>query len=261
MLSEERQSRIVNLVVKNRSMTIQSLMEELGTSESTIRRDLAELDEKGLIQKVYGGAIAKNVIFDNKDISIDKRKECNHESKVKIAKYAASLITDNDFVFLDAGSTTELMIDYISANNAVFVTNAFLHAKKLSEKGFLTYILGGQIKLPTEAVVGEEALVALRKYHFTKGFWGTNAISYGSGFSTPDVSEALVKQISIERTEKPYILADSSKFSQISCVTFANFDDCCVITADLTDENLCYKDYTNVIEVGRDNKNDLHTDS
>ncbi len=249
MLGEERQSRIVDLVVKNNSMTIQRLMEELGASESTIRRDLSELNEKGLIQKVYGGAIARNVVFDNRDISVNTRKEFNHDDKAQIARYAASLITDDDFVYLDAGTTTELMIDYITATKAMFVTNAFVHAKKLGERGFMTYILGGQIKMPTEAVVGEEALLALHKYHFTKGFWGTNAVSYGSGYSTPDTAEAMVKHMSMKHTAEKYVVADSSKFSQISCVSFAEFTDCTVITCNLDGSNVCYNEYRNVIDV------------
>lgn len=249
MLSEERQARILNLVKENKSMSIQELIEQLNISESTIRRDLAELDSKGLLQKVYGGAIAKNVDFISKEDSVDEKRECNKESKVLIAKYAASLIENGDFVYLDAGTTTELMIDYITAKEVTFVTNAFLHAKKLSEKGFTTFILGGLVKKSTEAVVGEEAVLALEKYHFTKGFWGTNAISYRNGCSTPDISEALVKQVSMAHTNSKYVLCDESKFNQISCVNFSEFSDATIITAKLEDKLSIYRKYSNVVEV------------
>ena len=205
MLSEERQNRIVQLVNENKSMTIQMLMKMLDASESTIRRDLSDLDAKGIVEKVYGGAIAKDITFSGKDESVKLRKEHNKEEKFIIARYAASLIDDDDFVYLDAGTTTEMMIPFITAKKAVFVTNGFSHARKLSEAGFLTYILGGEIKFPTEAVVGEEAILTLFKYHFTKGFWGTNGISMSSGFSTPDVKEAMVKQMSMDRTRKRYV--------------------------------------------------------
>lgn len=247
MLSEERHQRIVNFVTERQSSTIQQLMEELGASESTVRRDLAELDSAGLLVKVYGGAVAKNLIFDSKDASVESRKVVNHDAKVCIARYAASLIQDNDFVYLDAGTTTELMIDFLPKHKVVFVTNGFSHAKKLSEAGFLTYILGGEIKLDTESIVGEEALASLSKYHFTKGFWGTNGINVNSGFSTPDVKEALVKQTSMDHTQKKYVVSDSSKFSKVSCVTFAAFSDATIITANL--ENIAYRQYKNIIEV------------
>ncbi len=248
MLSEERQSRIVSVVNEQKSVTIQELMEILNASESTIRRDLAELGERGLLERVYGGAIAKNVVFTRRDESFNTRQELNREAKLKIACYAASLIENEDFVYLDAGTTTELMIPFIKAN-AVFVTNGFSHARRLSEAGFLTYILGGEVKFPTEAVVGEEAILTLSKYHFTKGFWGTNGISVTNGFSTPDIKEALVKQTSLNRTRTRYIVSDSSKFSQISCITFADFTDATIITADLDEKHASYRKYTTVKEV------------
>lgn len=249
MLSEERQARILNLVNQKKSMTIQELIEQLNISESTIRRDLAELDSKELLQKVYGGAIAKNVGFISKEESVDAKREYNKDAKVKIAKHAASLIENGDFVYLDAGTTTELMIDYITATDVVFVTNAFLHAKKLSDRGFVTYMLGGLVKKSTEAVVGEEVILALEKYHFTKGFWGTNAISYRDGCSTPDVSEALVKQVSMARTNSKFVLCDVSKFYQLSCVKFAEFSDATIITSELENKLAIYRKYPNILEV------------
>jgi len=249
MLSEERQTRILNLVNQNKSMTIQELIEQLNISESTIRRDLAELDSKGLLQKVYGGAVAKNVGFISTEESVDAKRECNKDAKVKIAKYAASLIENGDFVYLDAGTTTELMIDFITAKDVVFVTNAFLHAKKLSDKGFVTYMLGGLVKKSTEAVVGEEAIMALGKYHFTKGFWGTNAISFRNGCTTPEVSEALVKQFSMAQTNSKFVLCDVSKFYQLSCVKFSEFSDATIITTELENELAVYRKYPNVLEV------------
>ena len=87
------------------------------------------------------------------------------------------------------------------------------------------------------------------KYHFTKGFWGTNGINPKSGYSTPDVNEALVKKFSMAHTREKYIVSDASKFSQISCVTFADFADATVITADLGDS--AYRQFKNVLEVNQ----------
>ncbi len=249
MLSEERQGKIVSLINENKSMTVQMLMKILNASESTIRRDLSELNDKGLIEKVYGGAMAKDVTFSGKDEAVNIRMEQNREEKILIAKYAASLVCDDDFVYLDAGTTTEFMIPFITAKKAVFVTNGFSHARKLSEAGFVTYILGGEVKFPTEAVVGEEAVLMLFKYHFTKGFWGTNGISLSSGFSTPDVKEALIKQMSMSRTREKYILGDSSKFSKISCVTFGDFSDATILTNGLENNLSTYRSYKNIVEV------------
>ena len=233
MLTEERFAKILSILESMGSVTVQQLMAELNASESTIRRDLNTLDASGKLTKVHGGAILKAVAYSTKDDNVINRKEKNREAKNVIAKYAAGLITAGDFVYLDAGTTTELMIEYITSRQAMFVTNAISHAKRLAERGFTVYLLGGEFKAITEAIVGEEAVETLRKYNFTKGFWGTNGVSIQKGYSTPELKEAAVKKRSMENCKECYILADESKFNQISSVTFAPFENATVITTGL----------------------------
>lgn len=233
MLTEERFAKILSMLENMGSVTIQQLMAELNASESTVRRDLTTLDANGQLTKVHGGAVLKSTVYSTVDDEVVHRKEQNKVAKEKIAKFAASLIEPGDFVYLDAGTTTERMIDYITSRQAAFVTNAITHARKLSERGFTVHILGGEFKAVTEAIVGEEAVSMLEKYNFTKGFWGANGISQNRGFSTPEVKEAMVKRKSMENCANRYVLADASKFSQISSVTFADFERAKIITTDL----------------------------
>ena len=179
MLGEERQQAILAAVEQRHSVSVQELMQLLDISESTIRRDLNALDKEGRLVKVHGGAMAIGGSFHVKDDAVEYRKEINREEKIEIARYAAALIEDQDVVYMDAGTTTELMIDYIIAKNVIFVTNSFAHAKHLSQKGYTTYIIGGEFKPVTEAIVGEEAIISLDKYNFTKGFWGANGVTKG----------------------------------------------------------------------------------
>ena len=247
MLTEERYANILSIIERNGSVTVQQLMKDLNASESTIRRDLNAMDASGVLTKVHGGAIAKNPVFHTMDENVNSRKLLNAEDKIRIAKYAASLIQPNDFVYLDAGTTTELLIDYIQNHLTVFVTNAISHAKKLADNGFRVYILGGEFKSSTEAIVGDEAVATVAKYNFTKGFWGTNGISVTKGFSTPEVKEAMVKKKSMENCKECYILADASKFSQISSVKFADFENATIITTQLNQKE--FKNYKNIREV------------
>ena len=146
MLTEERFAKILSILEHMGSVTDQQLMTELDASESTVRRDLNTLDANGQLVKVHGGAILKNTVYSTIDDEVVHRKEQNREAKDKIARYAAGLITAEDFVYIDAGTTTERMIDYIANRQAVFVTNAIGHAKKLAEHGCKVYILGGEFK-------------------------------------------------------------------------------------------------------------------
>lgn len=247
MLAEERLYKILKIVEAKRSVTVQELTEMLGISESTVRRDLTVLHNNGQLIKVHGGATAIGMNYYTKDDEIAVRQDMNREEKIEIAKYAASLIEASDFVYIDAGTTTESMIEFIEEKEAVFVTNSIVHAKKLIVRGFRTFILGGELKATTEAVVGSEAVIALEKYNFTKGFWGTNGVSYNTGFSTPDMDEAMVKQKSMEQCKERYILCDSSKFNQVAPITFASFESARILTTKLLDKT--YLQYSNIKEV------------
>lgn len=230
MLAEERLARIKERVNEQGSATLQELMEYLETSESTIRRDIVTLDSMGEVQKVHGGAVSINTSFQMRDDEVKDRRVIHLEEKKLIAKYAAGLIKKDDFVYIDAGTTTELLIDYITEKNAIYVTNAVNHGCELSHKGCEVYLLGGKIKATTEAIVGAGAIETLSGYNFTIGFWGTNGIHGKAGFTTPDKEEAGVKHMAMCHCKNPYILADSSKFDSVSPVKFGDFEDAIILT-------------------------------
>lgn len=237
MLTEQRQEEIVKLVNERGSVAVQELVEFFQASESTIRRDITTLDKAGRLSKVFGGAMAKDEKISHKELSVSQKEDINTEEKRLIAEYAASLVEADDYVYLDAGTTTGSMIDYITERNAVYVTNAVAHAKKLAYKGFQVILIGGELKGSTEAIAGTEAVNNVRKYHFSKGFFGTNGIHPKTGFTTPDINEALLKQAAADNTQpgKRFVLAEHQKFGEITSVTFSGFDG----TLILTDEMPC----------------------
>lgn len=248
LLTEERHAVILEQVRQYNSVKLPELCELLGASESTVRRDLSSLDEKGLLKKVHGGAIALDERSWNlAEKNVEEKSKMFNEEKTAIAKYAASLIDDGDFVYLDAGTTTENMIDFLPEKKVTFVTNGFTHAKKLSQRGFKVYIPAGEIKGTTEAIVGAECVCSLQSYNFTKSFIGANGISISNGISTPDRNEACVKATAIEKSQAAYVLADHSKFDQTASVTFAKFGRVKIITDILTNKEYISK--ANVKEV------------
>lgn len=231
MLNQERREAILKIVNEKGAASVSELTGALGVSESTIRRDLLELSRGGGITKVHGGAtLNKRQYIADEDAVSDKRNK-NADEKHIIAKYAASQIDDSDFVYLDAGTTTLFMIDYLPETlKAGFVTNGISHAKLLAKKKLKVVILGGQLKDTTEAVIGLAAANNLQNYNFTKAFLGTNGITESQGYSTPDSEEAFVKAAAINRSFVSYVLADSTKFGKVSSVSFATIDRACIIT-------------------------------
>lgn len=230
MLTEKRYEVILKLLEEKRSITVPEIKEVLGISESTIRRDLTALDKAGKLCKVFGGAVAVDAAYTAAEPSVAQKMGVKKEEKQQIARYAASLIGPDDFIYLDAGTSTGYMIDYVTEKKATFVTNAVSHAQRLAAAGFRVILIGGELKGTTEAVVGNQAILSIQSYHFTKGFFGTNGISRSAGFTTPDCNEALVKKTALEHSRKKYILADSSKFGNISSVTFAPINEAEILT-------------------------------
>lgn len=250
MLTEERHSAILRIVDEQKSVTVARLTELLGTSESTIRRDLTTLDRLGKLNKVHGGATSIASVFTTHEDSISDKYQKNTQEKMRIAKFAASLVKKNDFVFLDAGTSTEFMVDYLSEKGAVYVTGGIHIARKLARSGFQALILAGKVKASTDAIIGGESLHSLSRYNFTVGFFGTNSVHPERGFTTPDIEEARTKTKALHQCKRAYVLADSTKFGKVSSVTFAGLSDAAVITTAL-DEKI-YRNYTKILEVDRD---------
>ena len=249
MLTEERFAKIVKIVNQEGTVTVLELAQAIGISESTIRRDLNQLDKLGRIRKVHGGATAVVLMSDGRERNMQEKYSRNIEEKRAIAAYAATLVHANDFVFLDAGSTTEQMAEYLEENTALYVTNGITLAQKLAARGFKTMLLAGRVKTSTDAVIGMEAVASLSQYHFTRGFFGTNGITVAEGFTTPDLEEAANKRAAMEHCRQCYVLADNSKFDTLSNDSIGEMSKAKIITTRGNVRLKNYKQHTEVIEV------------
>lgn len=241
MLTQERRKQILDILNEKGCVTVTTLTQIFGSSESTIRRDLAALADLGKINKVHGGATVLTQEFIKNEDSIEIKFLKNVDAKSKIAEYAAAQINDDDFVFIDAGSTTYLMTKYIENTKATFVTNGIAHAKALANNGCKVFVIGGELKYTTQAIIGLVAASNLQKYNFSKAFIGTNGIAEKQGYTTPDTDEAMLKAVAIERSFVSYILADSAKFGKVSAVSFAPLDAACIICEKCVDDIICSK--------------------
>lgn len=235
MLTQERYQSILSIVNEKSAVTVAELAEVLGISESTVRRDLTALNELGKLKKVFGGATSiirpEGVYEDN----VSQRENLMSEEKTEIARYSAKLINNSDFVFIDSGTTTSRLIDFIDNNKATYVTNGIVHARKLVQKGLNAYLIGGKVKAATEAVVGAQGIANIKSFNFSKAFMGTNGIDIDLGFTTPEIEEAMLKEAAVNRSYMAFVLADHTKFRRVFSVTFSQLRKCCVITDSLPD--------------------------
>ena len=188
MLAEERFSLIMEQLDRKRTVTVQELCEALNTSESTIRRDLTELDRQGKLNKVHGGATLPDSRFLADEPTMEAKETLAVEQKRSIAQAAAQLINANDFVFIDAGSTTLELVRALTGDalKASYLTNGVAHARALAQKGCRVYLPGGLLRPQTEAIVGAPTVSIIQQYNFTKAFMGANGVALEAGFTTPD---------------------------------------------------------------------------
>lgn len=250
MLSEERKACIVKYINEKKIVSIQELVPLYGVREATIRRDIVELEKRGLIRRVYGGAMSISNALIDKDVSIAERRNINISNKKRIAQYAVGLINNSDTIFIDAGSTTEAMIAFLDEsklNDIKVFTNGIAHARRIAALGLKVFLPPGIVKKETESIVGADTCKYIKKMWFGKCFMGSNGIDRNTGLTTPDIEEANLKKNVIQHSKEAYVLADSLKFSCTSNVSFADYGELKIIT----DKGISseYKDDSNVIIV------------
>jgi DeoR family transcriptional regulator, fructose operon transcriptional repressor len=234
MLTPERHRIILQLLKEKSVVKIQELMELTDTSESTIRRDLSQLEEQRFLKRIHGGA--SRLQGKLQEPSMVEKSSKNLQEKRIIAKYAASLVEDGDCIYLDAGSTVTEMIEFLPTKDIAVVTNGLMHLSPLLNRGIPTYLIGGFAKPKTNAFIGRGALAGLEIYRFDKCFMGVNGIHPHFGYTTPDQEEALVKEKAISLSREAYILADSTKFAEIAFAKITDIQNASIITNELDDD-------------------------
>lgn len=246
MLKSKRKQLILEKVTKDKFVSLDYLVKALDTSESTVRRDLDELESERKLRRVHGGA--ESLHFLQEEESNQEKSIKNIQEKTRIAQKAASLIQEYDVIFIDAGTTNELLVNELHDPSVTVVTNSIHHATKLVERNIPTVIIGGVVKRSTDASIGGVALNQIGQLNFDKAFIGMNGIDDGF-FTTPDMEEGAVKRAILENAKRTYVLADASKLGNTSFAKVAPVSRARLITNQTESEVIQkIKEKTEVIE-------------
>nr|WP_241634655.1 DeoR/GlpR family DNA-binding transcription regulator [Fusobacterium gastrosuis] len=227
MLFQERISKIMDLLKEKETVSTIDIVRILNISEATARRDLAYLEKENKIKRIFGGATVNRIV--KEEISIDMKKDVEIKAKNKIAKIASQFIDDGDCIYLDAGTTTHQLIDFLKEKKVKVVTNGLMHIEKLMKYDIETCIVGGKVKKKTKAIIGARAIEDLSDFSFDKAFMGANGIDE-SGYMTFDIEEALLKRKAIRQANRAFILADSTKFGIKYFSNIAKLEEATIIT-------------------------------
>lgn len=219
MNQAERQQFIIDRLTKETYAEVDQLASEMAVSTMTVRRDLDELSESGLVTRYHGGArLNKSLIG---EISYAKKNTQHINEKKLIASRAVDLIEDGDVVFLDSGTTTGEIAKHLCSQNRslTVVTNNLNAALILTESNVHLIILGGVVHKSTQSVISHSAEQDLNRYRFSKAFIGTPAIDRKFNFYTPTMDKYYAKRAIMQNALESYLVVDSSKFyGQSLCV-------------------------------------------
>lgn len=229
MLTEKRHEIILSLLNKKNFVSLKEILKATNSSESTIRRDLKSLEIENKLKRVHGGA--KSLSRNSIEASYNEKSSLNIDEKKSIALLASTLIEDRDCIYLDGGTTTYSLIDFLSTKKDILVvTNGIHHINALLDNNIKCFIVGGNLKQSTRVVLGSEAINFLNKFRFDKAFLGTNGAHCELGFTTPDIEEASIKEAAIKLSKESFILCDSTKIDAVSFVKFADINQCTLIS-------------------------------
>lgn len=230
LLSPERERLIANALGEG-AKTIFELSENLEVSEATIRRDLLSLEAQGKIRRVHGGAELLN--FPQSEPVFTEKASINRVEKEQIASLALSFINDSDTIYIDGGSTAlELAKRLNERRGLTVITNSLMAAAELMESQHKLIIVGGEFRHLSRTLVGPLTAPILNALRIGKAFLGTISLDTVSGIATTDPSEAFTKELVMKRSDRVFVMADSSKLSASSLAVSGTLDDIDVVITD-----------------------------
>lgn len=229
-MRSERITLVENYIINHKTVSLDKLCEVFNVSKNTIRRDLSVLVKKGSIKKVYGGV----TINENKElISFEERNVKNSNSKVLLCKAAVEFIKDGDTIFLDSGTTTVNIIEFLKDKKdiTIFTNNVIAISKSIHYSNINIICLSGILNRKTKSFTGLHSTDILKSYNINKCFMSCTGISLERGVTNSTKEEFKIKKTAISRSSKCFLLADNSKFDKVSLMTFCEVEDLdCIIT-------------------------------
>jgi DeoR/GlpR family transcriptional regulator of sugar metabolism len=229
-MNQTRRKQIAELIEKKGTLSNTEIMERFDISIETVRRDLAYLEGKGALKRVYGGAIKNEV--NSVEPNYTNRESLNDSEKIAIAMEAEKLINPNDTVFFDIGTTVLHLANRVDASkNVLAFTNSLRTAMALSDKAKSVVLTGGQLRYGEFCVSGSIAEENMLRFNVNKVVIGVGGITE-DGITDFIVEEASLRQKMIKNAETVIAIADFSKFGVRAVCNVCDIDDVDILITD-----------------------------
>lgn len=244
LFREERLQLILKMLLASKKVLVTDLINEFDVSASTVRLDLSELENRGLLKRTHGGAILPEKVdgelVTSKNL-LALRSETQLIEKDAIAKAVVDLIDDGSSVMMDGGSTVTRVAQQMALKKKLTVITTSYHLLPiLTEIPDMTiYVTGGLVNRDYKDLIGEISLDAISRFHPDVAIIGIDGVALKQGLTTTDISMAQIKKKMISLGKKVYFVADHSKFGKVCLVPVVSLDaNITIVTDDLVDMNL-----------------------
>ncbi len=217
----ERQARIVAELRATPALRVHELADRLAVSTETVRRDFAELEERGLINRTYGGAVRPISL----EPAIAEREQLLVVERERVASRAVQLVKDNDILMVGGGATTLHFARRLAAdcNHLTIITHAFSIAAALATNPLhKVLMLPGQYDGREGLVCGPDTIDALQKYRAGKAILGASGIT-AEGASDAGIGPGLIYGAMMRRSAETLIVADHSKIGRSSLSVYGEW--------------------------------------
>ena len=215
MLISERHDQIIFELQRTPEISVRELAEKLHFSEPTIRRDLTELEKRGILTKHYGGAVLHAGAAD-REIPFVLRENEMSRTKAKMGLLAMQYISDGMVIMLDGSTSAYHLVPYLSKyKDIIVITSGAKTAVALAELQIPVFSTGGKMRTNSFSYIGKEAEDAVSRYNADILFFSCHGLSGGGMMSDPSVEECHLRQVMMEKSRKKFLLCDSSKFDKV----------------------------------------------
>ena len=244
MLQYERQQKILAFLETHQNASVRELAAAVYASEASVRRDIASLESRGIVERVYGGVLLAK--YKNEVVPVELRDSAHSGVKDRLAAEAAKRIRHGDTVMMDASTSVMEMIPYLRGKkNLTIITCCLSTAIQVSE--LLDCILictGGRYHAPVGSLVGVSAESTIKNWFADIMFFSVHSIHPENGLTDQGEEIAHMKSAMLNQARKAVLLADSSKFGQTSSFRIANVPITHIITnSDPRFDEDCWKEY------------------
>ena len=223
-MKADRMLEMERYVLARGAATMEELREYFDISMNTVRRDVAELLKRGTVEMVYGGVCARTT--EQALTPYEVRRRGSESAKAAIGKCAAEMVHDGDIIFIDSGTTTLHMIDYLADKRELTIITNTLEAinRALPHENITIIALPGQVRRKTHSLTGDDAVRYLKRFNVRTAFMASTGLS-SHGVTNSSPLEYEIKKCAVESAEKAVLLIAKAKFGVTGLMTFAQLDD------------------------------------